>query len=251
MGGMEAVRRLLGNAHLYENEWMGELGEIAARKDMTGDMRECVREVAMSDAFKGRFLERQGSVRFVEICFKLLLGRGPVDKEEVSEKIVMLADENVSYADFVDSFVGCAEYDARFGRVLLPEFAAPGGLYRNGMIGFMSNMCLGVTTRGGNCDVTATGSLSYQVVAGREPAAPAYVSASYAVPRYQPFAVQLLSKSVLAKDYAASLNLSKAAVNWYGAVQRPHGPETGVWRAGWKPEPKNAWKAGWAPPGKK
>lgn len=251
ISGAVAVGKLLGNAHVYESEWAGELGEIAARKDMSGNMRECVREVAMSAAFTERFLEKASSVRFVEVCFKMLLGRGPVDKAEVSEKIQMLADGGVSYAEFVDSFVGCREYDERFGKVLLPDFVAPGGLYGMGMVGFMSNMRVLATTRGGNCDVTPSGSLSFPVVAGGEPAASEFVSASYPVPKYEAFKVQLLSKSVFDKDYASSLCLSKAAVNWCGSVQRPHGPENGVWEDGWKPEAKNSWKAGWAPAGKK
>lgn len=251
ISGTDAVRKLLGNAHVYESEWGGELGQIAARKDMSGDMRECVREVAMSAAFKERFLEKAGSVRFVEVCFKILLGRGPVDKTEVSEKIQMLADGDVSYGEFVDSFVGSREYDDRFGKVLLPEFVAPGGLYGRGMVGFMSNMRVLATTRGGNCDVTPSGSLSFPVVAGGEPAAAEFVSASYPVPKYEAFKIQLLTKSVLDKDYASSLHLSKAAVNWCGSVQRPHGPENGVWEDGWKPVPMNSWKAGWAPAGKK
>lgn len=250
VSGAEAVRRLLGNAHVYESEWAGELGAIAGRKDMTGDMRECVREVAMSDAFTSRFLEKAGTVRFVEVCFKLLLGRGPVNKKEVSDKIVMLADGNVSYADFVDSFVGCEEYDERFGRMLLPEFVTPGGLYGNGMVGFMSNMRVQATTRGGNTDATPTGSMSFPVVAGGEPAASEFVTASYAVPQYKPFKVQLLHTSVLSTDYSASLNCSPAAANWAGCTERPHGPENGAWVDGWKPEAINSWKAGWAPAGK-
>lgn len=246
-----AIRALLGNAYVYESE-EDAFAPVVGRYVVSGDVRELVRDVAMSDGFVQRFMARNNSVRFVEICFKVLLGRGPSCQAEVSEKIQMLADGEVDYAAFVDSFVGCEEYDARFGSTLLPGFDAPGGLYPNGMKGFMSNMKVAATTRGGNTDATRTSPLSQAVVAAGEPAAPAFVQASYAVKTYEPFKLSLLSKSSLVKDYSTSLVLSPAVSSWSGlGRERPHGPENGEWKSGWAPEAKNSWKAGWRPAAKK
>jgi Phycobilisome Linker polypeptide len=250
--GVEAVRALLGNAHVFESELDGELGAALGRYEVSGDVRELVREVAMSEGFRARFMARNNSVRFVEICFKSLLGRGPSCQEEVSEKIRLLNGGEGGYAAFVDSFVGCDEYDARFGAAVLPRFDVPGGLYLNGMKGFMSNMKVAVTTRGGNTDATRTSPLSQAVVASGEPAAPAFVRASYGLKSYAPFQISLLSKSSLVKEYSTSLVLCPAATSWSGlGTVRPHGPENGVWKRGWAPEAKGAWKAGWAPAARK
>lgn len=246
-----AIRSLLGNAHVYESEGAA-LTPIVTRYETTGDVRELVRDVAMSDAFTSRFLEGNNKTRFVEICFKALLGRGPSGQAEVSEKIQLLADSSVSYSDYVDSFVGCEEYDARFGAALLPTFDAPGGLYPNGMVGFMSNVKVSTTTRGGNTDATKVASLSQGVLAAGEPAAPAYVTAGYSVPQYEPFSVTKPSSTLSKEYYSASLTMSPAVTSWAGlGTLRQHGPESGEWETGWQPAAKDAWKAGWAPAGKK
>lgn len=244
-----ALRQLFGNAHLYESE-TSQMTPILVRFELNGDVRELVRDVAKSESFRKRFFDPNTSIRFVEICFKLLLGRGPSSQAEVSEKIQMLADATVSYDDFIDSFVDCAEYAERFGPALLPTFDYPGGFYQNGMVGFMSNMKMLVPTRGAcTCAVKGT-SLTQSVLTGINPATADVVSSSYAtmIPSRQAFRLKK-PQSVLEKNYArSSLWLTPAVSNWSGLGQpRPTGKVKEAWSVGWAPSPKDEWSAGWTP----
>jgi Phycobilisome Linker polypeptide len=65
-----ALRALLGNSHVYESE-DAMYKPIFARFAGSKDVRELVRDVAKSEGFRSRFLEKNSSVRFVEICFKV------------------------------------------------------------------------------------------------------------------------------------------------------------------------------------
>ena len=252
-GAMEfaaiATKTIFGNAHLYEED-LSDLAPVFSEFSRTGDVRELVARIGKSETFRKHFFDPNSSVRFVEICFKAFLGRGPASQKEVSEKIQKLADCRVSYEEFIDSFVESEEYEQKFGPALLPTFESPGGLYRNGMVGFMSNMKVNITTRGGNTDATPISSMSQAVLAARESAPSQIVAAGHGnlLPQYTGFSVAKVD-SIFKRDYADVLIPSKAASNWAGiaGALRENIPVEEDWAPGWNPDAKESWSPGWAP----
>jgi phycoerythrin-associated linker protein len=72
-------KQVLGNPHVMESERL----TIAESKlcDGTITVREFVRAVAKSDFYRSRYFESCAPYRFVELNFKHLLGRAPLDQE--------------------------------------------------------------------------------------------------------------------------------------------------------------------------
>ena len=74
-------RQVLGNAYVMESERQVvsesqfKLGEIS--------VREFVRRLAKSDLYRSRFFETCARYRYIELTFRHLLGRAPVDFEEM------------------------------------------------------------------------------------------------------------------------------------------------------------------------
>ena len=70
-------RQVLGNAYVMDSERQVviesqfKLGEIS--------VREFVRRLAKSDLYRSRFFESCARYRYIELAFRHLLGRAPVD----------------------------------------------------------------------------------------------------------------------------------------------------------------------------
>lgn len=246
-----AVRAVMGGAHVFEGE-MGVLAGAMARLE-AGDARAFVRRVAKSAGFRRRYFERCGSVRFVELCFKNLLGRAPEDWAEVARMLAVLRDDG--YDAVIDDIVDSDEYDQRFGDELLPAMTVSGA-YKGGMPAFCTQMKLQLQTRGANTDASSTKPVTVSALAARNAASPAEIAAAYAVtyPRVAGSpAWNALPQSSLFKDWAsAALVLSGTAGNWSGSgTPRPAGVATEEWSSGWAPAVAgNAgaeWSPGWRP----
>ena len=244
-----AMRNLFGQANVFEAE-MESLTPTVTRLYTTGDVRQFVREVAMSDSFRTRYFESVSSLRCIEVCFKNILGRAPSSQSEVSEKIVLLNGEG--YEAFINSLVDSEEYSTRFGSTLIPTIAIAGD-YINGMPSFNAQMKLQLPSRAGGCDANVTNARTTSVLAGNNPAGTMEIATSYALgmPSYEPDTNWMdLPMSTLLKDWASfSLVPSKAAENWSGmSTPRPTVETAEPWGSGWVPEPAGgAWKPGWAP----
>lgn len=131
VGVRVALRNVLGNANLFESE-IAELAFPISCVTETADMKEFVRAVGLSNAYRKRFFEGTSNTRFVECNFKHFLGRAPYNQEEVSEHIKIIVEQG--YNAEINSYIDCDEYDTLFGESRIPAVNFRGGhLYNNSM----------------------------------------------------------------------------------------------------------------------
>lgn len=124
-----AYKHVFGNAYIMDSE-REELAVIESDfKQHSIDVRELVRGMGKSEAYRKRFFARSGPYRFVELNCKHFLGRGPCSQEEVSFHVQKLMNEG--YDAEIDSYVDSAEYDALFGPDIVPRFVFKGMYPRN------------------------------------------------------------------------------------------------------------------------
>lgn len=112
------LRQIFGNAYLMEEE-RAELYP-AESKFRCGQItaKEFVRAVAKSSTYKTRFFDRVTQFRFIELNFKHLLGRAPLDQVEYSKHFKIFAEGG--YEAEIDSYFDDGEYDDVFGEDILP-----------------------------------------------------------------------------------------------------------------------------------
>eukprot|EP00173_Palmaria_palmata_P005072 Plantae.Rhodophyta-Palmaria_palmata.ctg820.p1 GENE.Plantae.Rhodophyta-Palmaria_palmata.ctg820~~Plantae.Rhodophyta-Palmaria_palmata.ctg820.p1 ORF type:complete len:285 (-),score=56.54 Plantae.Rhodophyta-Palmaria_palmata.ctg820:269-1015(-) len=114
-----------------EEEAAGLATEVSCYKE-TGETKEFVRAVALSEAYKSRYFEPMSNTRFVELNFKHFLGRAPKNQEEISEHIQIIIDEG--YNSEINSYMDCDEYDTLWGDQRVPQPNFRGGHdYNQGM----------------------------------------------------------------------------------------------------------------------
>ena len=122
-----SYRQVYGNAHVMDNERSVELETQLRNGDI--DLRDFVRGLAKSPFYKSRFFEGVSPHRGVELNFKHLLGRPPINHSEVSQQIALLATSG--HDAVVDSLVDSPEYHEVFGSDSVPynrAFESPAGL---------------------------------------------------------------------------------------------------------------------------
>ncbi len=113
-----ALRQVFGNAHiidverdeLYPAESKFRCGEITAK--------EFVRAIAKSATYKSRFFDSVTQFRFIELNFKHLLGRAPLNQVEYSKHFKIFAEGG--YEAEIDSYLDDGEYDDVFGEDTFP-----------------------------------------------------------------------------------------------------------------------------------
>lgn len=113
-----ALRHVFGNAHiidverdeLYPAESKFRCGEITAK--------EFVRAIAKSSTYKSRFFDSVTQFRFIELNFKHLLGRAPLNQVEYSKHFKIFAAGG--YEAEIDSYLDDGEYDDVFGDDFFP-----------------------------------------------------------------------------------------------------------------------------------
>ncbi|MEM9135751.1 MAG: phycobilisome linker polypeptide [Cyanobacteria bacterium P01_F01_bin.42] len=109
-------RQVLGNAYVMESERQAvaesqfKLGELS--------VREFVRAVAKSDAYKSHFMNNAPHYRVTELNFRHLLGRAPNSYDEMKEKSAVL--DAGTFDDEIDSFIDSDEYQSVFGEYIVP-----------------------------------------------------------------------------------------------------------------------------------
>lgn len=112
-------KQVLGNPHVMESERL-----VTAESqfcDGTYSLREFVRAVAKSSFYSARYFETCAPYRFVELNFKHLLGRAPIDQAELSEHIQRCVNEG--YDAEIDSYIDSVEYSEKFGENIVPYYA--------------------------------------------------------------------------------------------------------------------------------
>lgn len=109
-------KQVLGNAYVMDSERQViaesqfKLGEIS--------VRELVRRIAKSDLYRSRFFDNCARYRFIELAFRHLLGRAPVDFNEMRDHAERL--DSKGYNADIDSFLDSDDYQNTFGEWTVP-----------------------------------------------------------------------------------------------------------------------------------
>lgn len=111
-----AYRQVFGNVQPMESERLLSAESRLRNGDI--NVREFVRALATSEFYRSRYFESVAPHRAIELNFKHLLGRPPVDEAEVSHHIALLATEGFDAE--VASYVDSDEYRDTFGDDTVP-----------------------------------------------------------------------------------------------------------------------------------
>ncbi|NEQ48742.1 MAG: phycobilisome Linker polypeptide, partial [Leptolyngbya sp. SIO3F4] len=115
-----AYKQVFGNVHLMESQRM--LIAESQFKDGALSVKEFIRALAQSDAYRSLFFENCSNIRAVELNFKHFLGRTPDDFKEVSEHLNILAEGGLESE--IDSYFDSAEYNDSFGEDTVPYYVS-------------------------------------------------------------------------------------------------------------------------------
>jgi len=111
-----AYRQVLGNIQPMESERLGGAESLLANGTIT--VRQFVREIALSSLYRSRYFEVCSPQQFVAFNFRHLLGRPPVNQEELAVHARLVASQGL--AAEVDSYLDSDEYIQRFGEDTVP-----------------------------------------------------------------------------------------------------------------------------------
>lgn len=109
-------RQVLGNAYVMESERLSVPESQFKRGELS--VREFVRAVAKSDLYRSRFFTSCPRYRAIELNFRHLLGRPPLDLEEMRMHSTILDTQGFE-AD-IDSYIDSDEYQNTFGENFVP-----------------------------------------------------------------------------------------------------------------------------------
>ena len=112
-----AYRQVLGNAHVMESQRLTSAESMLRNGDIT--VREFVRAIAQSDLYRTLFFETSSAYRFIELNFKHLLGRAPLDQAEVSDHVQLYNQHG--YDVEINSYLDSDEYGINFGENTVPN----------------------------------------------------------------------------------------------------------------------------------
>jgi phycoerythrin-associated linker protein len=109
-------RQVLGNAYVMESERLTVAESQFKRGELT--VRDLVRQVAKSDLYRSRFFDSCARYRAIELNFRHLLGRPPLDLEEMRGKSTIL--DTQGFEAEIDSYLDSDEYQNTFGDDIVP-----------------------------------------------------------------------------------------------------------------------------------
>jgi phycoerythrin-associated linker protein len=109
-------RQVLGNAYVMESERLSVPESQFKRGELT--VRDFVRQMAKSDLYRSRFFDSCARYRAIELNFRHLLGRPPLDLEEMRGKSTIL--DTQGFEAEIDSYLDSDEYQNTFGDDIVP-----------------------------------------------------------------------------------------------------------------------------------
>jgi len=109
-------KQVLGNEYIMESQRL-ESPEALLR-DGSISVREFVRVVAKSPLYQSLFFHSSSQNRFIELNFKHLLGRPPLDQSEIDEHVNIYREEG--YDAEIGSYLDSDEYVDSFGEDIVP-----------------------------------------------------------------------------------------------------------------------------------
>jgi phycoerythrin-associated linker protein len=77
-----------------------------------------VRRIAKSDLYRSRLFETCARYRYIELAFRHLMGRAPIDFQEMRDHSERL--DAKGYDADIDSFLDCDDYQNAFGEWIVP-----------------------------------------------------------------------------------------------------------------------------------
>lgn len=109
-------RQVLGNQHIMDSQRLISAESLLRNGDIT--VRGFVRLVAQSELYRSLFFENHSPYRFIELNFKHLLGRAPIDQAEISQHVQRY--HAAGYEAEIDSYLDSDEYLLSFGEQVVP-----------------------------------------------------------------------------------------------------------------------------------
>ncbi|MDX2271749.1 MAG: phycobilisome rod-core linker polypeptide [Cyanobacteriota bacterium] len=111
-------RQVLGNDHLFG----ADIAELASAESLLRQgsltVREFVRLVAKSEAYKKRFFYPNSQTRAIELNYKHLLGRAPTDGKDIARHLDIY--QAGGHSAEIDSYIDSPEYSDAFGENIVP-----------------------------------------------------------------------------------------------------------------------------------
>ena len=111
-----AYRQVLGNLPPTDNQRETSLEVRLMNGEIT--VRDFVNGLAKSEFYKSNFFHAVGAQRGIELNFKHLLGRAPLNQTEVQDHIKLQAEEG--FDALIDKLTDSAEYTEVFGADIVP-----------------------------------------------------------------------------------------------------------------------------------
>ncbi|BAQ65918.1 phycobilisome rod-core linker polypeptide [Geminocystis sp. NIES-3709] len=111
-----AYKQVLGNVHIMESQCLDNAESMLRNSDIT--VREFVRMIAQSELYQSLFFHSNSPYRFIELNCKHLLGRAPLDQEEISEHVKIYNEQG--YIAEINSYIDSEEYNSTFGENIVP-----------------------------------------------------------------------------------------------------------------------------------
>ncbi|WP_341735904.1 phycobilisome linker polypeptide [Microcoleus sp. CAWBG640] len=109
-------RQVFGNAYVMESERLSVPESQFKRGELT--VRDFVRQMAKSELYRSRFFDSCARYRAIELNFRHLLGRPPLDLEEMRGKSTIL--DTQGFEAEIDSYLDSDEYQNTFGDDIVP-----------------------------------------------------------------------------------------------------------------------------------
>ncbi len=111
-----AYRQILSEHETLEFNRQIQLESQLKNRAIT--VRDFIRGLAKSEAFRRLVVEPNSNYRLVEICLKRFLGRAPYNKDEEIAWSIKVA--TLGWGSFVDALIDTEEYQSNFGDTTVP-----------------------------------------------------------------------------------------------------------------------------------
>ena len=109
-------RQVMGNPHIMESERPVAIESRFINGELS--VRAFIRELCNTDLYRNRFFSGSAPYRFVELCFKNLLGRAPESQAELRGPLDKVVRDG--YSACIDHFLDSEEYSQNFGEDVVP-----------------------------------------------------------------------------------------------------------------------------------
>jgi phycocyanin-associated rod linker protein len=111
-------KQVFGNTHVMESE--RPVFAESQLRDGKITVRGFIGYLVKTEAYKTRFFYKASQNRFIELNFKLLLGRAPYSQQEISHHVALYNAHG--YDAEVDSYLNSVEYLENFGEDIVPSY---------------------------------------------------------------------------------------------------------------------------------